>query len=877
MTNKCVVVGCNTGHTKRKRKLEKEKEVAQTISSEKKSMFHFPKNNEVLNAKWIKFISRVDFKPSDSSVICSDHFEAKYLLYGDKRTHLNRELEPVPTIYPAGHVPTSSLLPSSSCSSRKLPTDRRKPDQFPDYHREYKICDFDALNEKLIPGFTFKKNDDHVIYFLVEFSSGMPQVTQSIIVDVNMHVKLFYKDSPIPLPEWFRQGQSNNCKLTDIGQLQNFPIYIVNRVSEMPREILQEMQKIQYIKAKGRPPYSSELIRFALMQRYTSRQSYNLLLNELPLPSFSLLQKLTQGGIDPIKSLQMLLRQEKVDSQCMLLIDEMYLQKSCQYHGGKFYGKDEDGDFYNGIVVFMVVGLRKSIPYVIKTLPETKISGEWLKPQILESLCSLHNAGFYVRAVITDNHSVNVAAFSLLKKQFSPNNSDEDMFIIHPSEITRKVYLFYDSVHLLKNIRNNLLNAKRFIFPPFLFQGFSEDINVNGGEISWHLLNCVYEMDNNLQANLRKAPKLNYETLHPGNKKQNVQLALNIFHETTTAAISSYFPDREDTVEFIRLINTWWNISNSKYKFDSHNRIKNGVVLGDKKTDFLRELADWFESWKNLQMPLSEKFTLTKQTCSALVTTLRATAALTDDLLGEGFEYVLLVRFQSDPIERRFSIYRQMSGGRFLVSLREVMNSEKIILLKSLLKENVDFEAEDINDVPIDNMEEITRNLKNMENEIQESALSQESEEVSVYITGYIIKKLLKRFGCNDCKYLLLSEENAIEDKYIKLLNRGGLLIPSSNVCLYSSKCFAILEVIFDVLLKYAPNDIRNCAAYFLDKYLPSIVICCSTHNTSSRKWLCRIVSNIYINNNQKISNSEIRKDDVKRFKARQTEKRKVS
>ena len=82
------------------------------------------------------------------------------------------------------------------------------------------------------------------------------------------------------------------------------------------------------------------------MQRYTSRQSYKFLLNELPLPFFSLLQKLTKGGIDPIKSLKVLLRQEKVDSQCMLLIDEMYLQKSCQYHGGKVYGKDEHGEFY---------------------------------------------------------------------------------------------------------------------------------------------------------------------------------------------------------------------------------------------------------------------------------------------------------------------------------------------------------------------------------------------------------------------------------------------------------------------------------------------------------------------------------------------------
>ena len=55
------------------------------------------------------------------------------------------------------------------------------------------------------------------------------------------------------------------------------------------------------------------------------------------------------------------------------------------------------------------------------------------------------------------------------------------------------------------------------------------------------------------------------------------------------------------------------------------------------KTDFLRKH----------QIGLSEKFTVTKQTF--LVTTLRATAGLTDDLLIEGFEYVLLVRFRSDP------------------------------------------------------------------------------------------------------------------------------------------------------------------------------------------------------------------------------------
>ena len=257
------------------------------------------------------------------------------------------------------------------------------------------------------------------------------------------------------------------------------------------------------------------------------------------------------------------------------------------------------------------------------------------------------------------------------------------------------------------------------------------------------MLNCVYDKDNNLQANLRKAPKLTYQTLHPSNKKQNVQLALNIFHETTTSAITSYFPDRKDATEFLKLVDTWWVISNSKNRFNGHNRMGNAVVLGDNKTDFLRALADWFDDWKSLQIRSSEKFTLTKQTCSALVTTLRATAALTEELLSEGFEYVLLAKFQSDPLERRFSRYRQMSGGRFLVSLREVVNSEKIILLKSLLKENINFQSEDITDQPTDDMEAIDCHLQHIENDILEAALLKDSEEVSVYISGYIVKKLL--------------------------------------------------------------------------------------------------------------------------------------
>ena len=54
------------------------------------------------------------------------------------------------------------------------------------------------------------------------------------------------------------------------------------------------------------------------------------------------------------------------------------------------------------------------------------------------------------------------------------------------------------------------------------------------------------------------------------------------------------------------------------------------------------------------------------------------------------------MNMQSDPFEKRFSQYRQMSGGRFLVSLCEVLNSERILQCRSLLKENVNIWEDDV-------------------------------------------------------------------------------------------------------------------------------------------------------------------------------------
>ena len=66
------------------------------------------------------------------------------------------------------------------------------------------------------------------------------------------------------------------------------------------------------------------------------------------------------------------------------------------------------------------------------------------------------------------------------------------------------------------------------------------------------------------------------------------------------------------------------------------------------------------------------------------------------NLLEEGYAYVLTAQFPTDPLERQFSKYRQMSGGQFLVGLREATNNERILALKFLLKESISFWQENI-------------------------------------------------------------------------------------------------------------------------------------------------------------------------------------
>ena len=165
-----------------------------------------------------------------------------------------------------------------------------------------------------------------------------------------------------------------------------------------------------------------------------------------------------------------------------------------------------------------------------------------------------------------------------------------------------------------------------------------------------------------------------------------------------------------------------------------------------------------------------------------------------------------------------------MSGGRFLVSLREVANSERIIRCRSLVKADINFWKEDLgSDKPSLDFSALLALLSEHEIEIAESTLDSSSEEVSTTIAGYIAKKLAKRSNCDSCKSLLIaSSMDLAENHYLNLLSRGGLIVPPAKLAEYNSHCFAIMDYSY-IFQAHGVRDVRAAYTQIFDRFSPRL------------------------------------------------------
>ena len=218
-----------------------------------------------------------------------------------------------------------------------------------------------------------------------------------------------------------------------------------------------------------------------------------------------------------------------------------------------------------------------------------------------------------------------------------------------------------------------------------------------------------------------------------------------------------------------------------------------------------------------------------------------------------------------------------MSGGRFLVVLREATNNERILALKSLLKESISFWQENIRP---DSSKDLAllyfnQNLKNVSSEIESCCLDQNSTEVAAVVSGYMAKKMITRTSCLDCRSCLIynTENQSASEcfEYLSALSRDALTQPATDLTHYVSKSFAMLDLC-EYIIRQSDLHERVAAENVLKfNDLPQSFLC--DNHLENIKFINRTICDVFFNT-QKLVNSQVRREVVQQLKERQRKRR---
>ena len=150
-----------------------------------------------------------------------------------------------------------------------------------------------------------------------------------------------------------------------------------------------------------------------------------------------------------------------------LQLDEIHVKPKVSYQSGQLYGNasNRDQKQANRIQVFMISSVLSSNKDVVSLVPVQKMTAQDLCSMTLEVIKTVTAAGYNIVAILSDNNVINRKMFMELSgtKTLVP-------FILNPVNKIERIYLLFDTVHLLKCIRNNWINEadKTFVYPPVL-------------------------------------------------------------------------------------------------------------------------------------------------------------------------------------------------------------------------------------------------------------------------------------------------------------------------------------------------------------------------------------------------------------------------
>lgn len=566
--------------------------------------------------------------------------------------------------------------------------------------------------------------------------------------------------------------------------------------------------KLASCKSRKGHRYTNEMKALCLTLYHQSPKCYRLLKKMFRLPSVQTLRNCMQkvnirpgfhhSILEGLKAkVENMSEKQKL---CAIVYDEMAIKENLVYdvERDSVEGLEDSGTggrtgyVANHAGVFLVRGLiekwKQPVGYVLSSGP---VNAKDLKQLCLQCIDRVQSVGLIPKVILCDQGSNNRSMLTSL------GVSRTRPYFEHSGH---KIFAMFDPPHLIKNVQNN-----------FKKTGFTLD----GKAFKWEHVEQFYSFDSSLP--IRMAPKVSEKHINlPPFTAMRVKLATQVLSHSVAAGISTMCAlgkleeEAQHTAEFIEDMDCLFNVFNSQSLSDAHE-LQRAIKPNSRHIDFLSKCSEWLSRLKPTGKDKILPCVLGWQMSIACLT------QLWEELQTEyGVDFLITNRLNQDCLENFFSIMRGKGGHRdnpdamqFRSAYRAAAVDSMFIISKgSNCREDMDcflLKLSTVSQVSPTAPAEGTSLPSNMLDLLAISNapnMSLAEENIVVYLAGYLVRKVTKKFSCPDCKDQLVSHSapstsaqwTFLSKKQYSHLAEGGLYRPSEDLVAMVTEMEAIFR-----------------------------------------------------------------------------------
>ncbi|KAJ2942744.1 hypothetical protein O0L34_g14933 [Tuta absoluta] len=592
------------------------------------TFFRFPNDIQSRNM-WLNLIDRADSKWTTRFRVCSVHFDPESIIKEPLRNILKKNSVPK-LLLPAGVHKDKDTQTTNEATHSCIQTDN--------YQRHYSTQTPD--------------------YLFVNTGKRKPS-------------------EPI---EGKKRFKTSNAPDTEIDVFQKLCDKFLNKnLSKVVKE--QARLKCQYSRNRY-SAYSIDYKMFCLNLFYTSPQAYDLLSESLlNMPSISTLKKMYVPIRTDVNSHIMEVLETKtsrmtdIEKHCSLVIESINLRANLFYNikEDKIYGFQEiDGiqspEPAKSALVAMVHGVFTDYkqPVGFALLSDCN-NYEEVSKWIDKLIKKLFEIGLKIRVLNVGSDFTRIAKEKkvTIEKPYSSIGS-------------HKIYHIFDSSHLIKSVRDNLMNY---------------DFHFGSCVAKWDHITQLYEKDKTQQiSGIGLAPGLTESHIGPSNfERTKVKLAVETLSTTVATGLSTcrdlgeLDSTAEGTIKLLTMMNNLFDILNSSVRVGSteYQNAFSGSVL---QISFINEIMDLFANLKLIDPKTGEDATARVKFVEGVQITLKSILRLFKNLQSEGFSYIMTRRLNQDCMERFFGRVCTRKGKSTKPTSWQLVSAFRKLFLMCIIK-----------------------------------------------------------------------------------------------------------------------------------------------------------------------------------------------